>query len=119
MTVEAGHFALVLAFALSLAQCVLPFWGARTGNERLMAPAFVAFYWLLALIIQRDIWPSKWLLGIIAVGSFVASLHYQQARFPLPSRELTVILGGLAWLMVTGAALVFRLQQWRRGPSPV
>ena len=90
-----------------------------SGNERLMAPAFVAFYWLLALIIQRDIWPSKWLLGIIAVGSFVASLHYQQARFPLPSRELTVILGGLAWLVVTGAALVFRLQQWRRGPSPV
>ena len=90
-----------------------------SGNERLMAPAFVAFYWLLALIFQRDIWPSKWMLGIIAVACFVASLHYQQARFPLPSRELTVILGGLAWLVVTGAAVVFRLRHWRRGPAPV
>ena len=90
-----------------------------SGNERLMAPAFVAFYWLLALIFQRDIWPSKWMLGIIAVACFVASLHYQQARFPLPSRELTVILGGLAWLVVTAAAVVFRLQHWGRGPAPV
>ena len=52
MTVEAGHFALVLAFALSLAQCVLPFWGARTGNERLMAtggPTAVAAFLFVAL----------------------------------------------------------------------
>ena len=52
MTVEAGHFALVLAFALSLAQCVLPFWGARTGNERLMAtggPTAVATFLFVAL----------------------------------------------------------------------
>lgn len=85
-----------------------------SGNERLMAPAFVTFYWLLALIFERDIWPSKWMLGIIAGASFLASLHYQQARFPLPSRELTVVLGGLAWLVVTGAAVVFRLRHWRR-----
>lgn len=87
-----------------------------SANERLMAPAFVAFYWLLALIFQRDLWRSRWMLGIIAAACFVASLHYQQARFPLPSRELTVILGGLAWLVVTGAALLFRLRQWRQQP---
>ncbi|MEZ4769787.1 MAG: hypothetical protein R2844_15320 [Caldilineales bacterium] len=86
-----------------------------SGNERLMAPAFVAFYWLLALIFQRDLWSSKWMLGLVAVACFVASLHYQQARFPLPSRELTVILGGLAWLVVTGAAVVYRLRHWRGG----
>ncbi|HEY5819292.1 MAG TPA: heme lyase CcmF/NrfE family subunit [Mesorhizobium sp.] len=35
--VELGHFALVLAFALSLIQSTVPIYGARTGNERLMA----------------------------------------------------------------------------------
>jgi len=33
---ELGHYALVLALALSLVQGSLPFWGARTGDERLM-----------------------------------------------------------------------------------
>ncbi len=34
--VEAGHFALVLAFALALVQSVVPLYGARVGNSRLM-----------------------------------------------------------------------------------
>ena len=34
--VEAGHYALVLAFALALVQSVLPLWGARSGDTRLM-----------------------------------------------------------------------------------
>src|SRR5690606_23205446 len=34
--VETGHYALILAFALALVQSVLPLWGARTGNDRLM-----------------------------------------------------------------------------------
>jgi cytochrome c-type biogenesis protein CcmF len=37
MIVEAGHFALVLAFALSLAQTIVPFIGARRGDRALMA----------------------------------------------------------------------------------
>jgi cytochrome c-type biogenesis protein CcmF len=37
--VETGHFALVLAFALSLVQFVLPLVGARSGDARLMATA--------------------------------------------------------------------------------
>ncbi|WP_062228981.1 heme lyase CcmF/NrfE family subunit [Aureimonas frigidaquae] len=36
MTVELGHFALVLAAVLSLVQSVLPMIGARRGNTRLM-----------------------------------------------------------------------------------
>ncbi len=39
MIVEVGHYALVLALALSLMQAVLPFWGARTHDARLMATA--------------------------------------------------------------------------------
>ena len=37
MTVEIGHFALVLAFALALVQSLAPLIGARLNDERLMA----------------------------------------------------------------------------------
>lgn len=50
--VEIGHFALVLAFALSLVQLTVPFVGARTGNQRLMAvgePVTVTGFALIAL----------------------------------------------------------------------
>jgi cytochrome c-type biogenesis protein CcmF len=36
MIVEAGHFALALALALSLVQVVAPFWGARRNDSQLM-----------------------------------------------------------------------------------
>jgi cytochrome c-type biogenesis protein CcmF len=39
MIVEVGHYALVLALAVSLMQVVLPFWGARARDARLMALA--------------------------------------------------------------------------------
>lgn len=39
MTVELGHYALVLAFALSLVQSLVPVVGARRGDVRLMATA--------------------------------------------------------------------------------
>ncbi len=35
MLIEVGHFALALALALSLAQCVMPIWAARTGDAML------------------------------------------------------------------------------------
>ena len=50
--VETGHFALVLAFALSLVQVLVPLVGARTGNQRLMAvggPVAVTGFALTAL----------------------------------------------------------------------
>ena len=37
MIAELGHYALILALALTLVQSVIPFWGARTGDEVLMA----------------------------------------------------------------------------------
>lgn len=84
-----------------------------SANERLMAPAFVAFYWLLALVIQENIWPHKTMLAIIALATFVSTLHYWYARFPLPSRELTIAVGAVAWAVVTAAAIVFRLRRSR------
>ncbi len=37
MTVEIGHFALILAFCAALAQTIVPFWGARIGDRDLMS----------------------------------------------------------------------------------
>ncbi len=37
MTVEIGHFALVLALCAALTQTIIPAWGARTSNPDLMA----------------------------------------------------------------------------------
>ncbi len=63
--VEAGHYALVLAFVLALAQSVLPLWGARTGDSRLMetggpvavtgfALTLISFAALMAAYAQSD-----------------------------------------------------------------
>ncbi len=37
MIIELGHFALILALATALIQMAVPFWGARSGETRLMA----------------------------------------------------------------------------------
>ena len=39
MIVEVGHYALVLALALALVQSVLPIWGVKAADARLMAVA--------------------------------------------------------------------------------
>ncbi len=39
MTVELGHYALVLALALTIVQSIAPIWGARVNDERMMASA--------------------------------------------------------------------------------
>ena len=86
-----------------------------SADERLMAPAFVAFYWLLALIFEKDIYPHKGMLALIAVCSFVSTFLYRQARFPLPSRELTIYLGLVTWVIVTVAAVIFKVRIGKNG----
>ncbi len=51
MIVEFGHYALILALGVSLIQCVVPMWGARIGDVRLMKVAEPASYTLLLLIL--------------------------------------------------------------------
>ncbi len=43
MIVEAGHYALVLAFALSLVLAIVPLWGAAVRDQALMAVARPGF----------------------------------------------------------------------------
>jgi cytochrome c-type biogenesis protein CcmF len=51
MIIELGHYALTLALALSLVQCIVPAWGARTGDTALLsvaAPAALATFVAIA-----------------------------------------------------------------------
>ncbi len=50
MIIEAGHFALLLAAAVALLQCALPFWGARQGDAKLMALGATAALAQFALV---------------------------------------------------------------------
>jgi cytochrome c-type biogenesis protein CcmF len=52
MTAELGHYALILALVVALAQCVLPLWGAQRNDATLIAvapPAALAQCLLIAL----------------------------------------------------------------------
>ncbi len=50
MTVELGHYALVLALVLSLVQAIVPIWGAVTRDDRMMATASYTSPMVFALI---------------------------------------------------------------------
>jgi cytochrome c-type biogenesis protein CcmF len=50
MIIEIGHFALVLALMVAIAQTVIPAWGARVGEARMMGLAEPAALSQLALI---------------------------------------------------------------------
>ncbi len=39
MIIELGHYMLILAFALSLVQSVIPIWGAQIDDNRMMSVA--------------------------------------------------------------------------------
>ena len=61
MIIEFGHFALILALMVAIAQMVLPFWGARIGDRRLMAiadPAALAQLGLLLVAFLALWFPS-------------------------------------------------------------
>ena len=52
MIIEIGHFALMLALAVAVVQMVVPFWGARTGDQGLMRiaePAALTQFGLLTI----------------------------------------------------------------------
>lgn len=59
MIAELGHYALVLALAITLVQSIIPFWGARTGDEVLMASG-----------------TSSAIAGFLALGLSFAALTY-------------------------------------------
>ncbi len=72
-----------------------------SNNERLLNPAFIAFYPLIAFILAERVLPDRFLFGAIMTGGFLSSLHYLVARYPLPSREWTILLSGGSAVLIT------------------
>lgn len=85
---------------------VLVFASALFGanDERLMAPAFVVVYLLVAVILQ-DIELSKTALAVIVVAGLASSFHHIFARYPLSDRNVTQVLSLGALAVVTGVVL--------------
>lgn len=70
-------------------------------NERLMAPAFLAFYPLIARIIEHRFLRNKFFFVIAFFSAILASAHHFIARYPLPDRRLTLIFGAGATILVS------------------
>jgi cytochrome c-type biogenesis protein CcmF len=81
MIVELGHFALVLALVVAMAQTVLPLWGAQTNDPRLMSLARpAAFAQLLCILIAF----AALLQAYITCDFSVAAVaHNSNAQQPL------------------------------------
>lgn len=79
MTIETGHFALLLAFALSMAQTILTLWGARAGDHRMMAtggPAAIASFLMTAIAFLGL--ASAYLASDFSVANVWANSHSLQ-----------------------------------------
>lgn len=78
------------------------------NNERLMGPAFIVFYPLLAIVIQSDVIKSKWITFIMIIAAILSNFHHSYARFPLP-RELTIVFSLFALAMVTVSLIIYKI----------
>ena len=89
-------------------------------DERLMAPAFVAIYAVIGLSAQAVVGKrgqNRAFLAILLIGGFLASLHHQVARFPLPDRTWTLALSLGSLVIVTGAGIYYRIKSARAADS--
>lgn len=95
-----GQRYLLLYLALILVSTFFGF-----DNERLMAPAFIVVYLLIAVLIETHLAAPVGLRWLLAGAGFAASFQHLIGRFPLPSPWLTYALSLGAMLCVTLAAL--------------
>ncbi|MFL5735301.1 MAG: hypothetical protein ACJ78Q_19250 [Chloroflexia bacterium] len=86
---------------------VLVFVSAFFGreNERLMIPAIVVFYLLIADIVQTYLYSYRVMLALLLACGFLSSLHHEIARYPLP-KTLVVVLSLVSLLVVSVASYV-------------
>jgi hypothetical protein len=91
-------------------------WGIGAGGgdaERYMAPSFLAFYWLIAEIMQHEFSPAKWVFPVLFACGLVASLHHLQGIYPLPSKRATLLVTLIGLFGVTLTAFFSRYGEWR------
>ena len=98
---ETGRFikknpGISLFFVLVL---VSAFFGSN--NERLMAPASISFFALIAVILDRPDMSGKMVRAMIFAAGLLSSLHHSIARFPLPERKYTIMLSAGSFLFVS------------------
>jgi hypothetical protein len=72
-----------------------------SNNERLMAPASISFFALIAVILDREGMKGKMIRMMILSAGLLSSLHHSIARFPLPERDHTIILSVGSLLLVS------------------
>ncbi len=79
MTVEIGHFSLILAFALAVIQGSLPLWGAVRSDRRLMTVASgAAIGQLLFVVISFLCLMNAYIVSDFSVLNVVANSHSQK-----------------------------------------
>lgn len=87
---------LMLLYALTVGTTFL-----SADIERLMAPAFVSFYFVLGKLLDENPLGSRQ-VAILLVAAFLGSFHHIYERYPLPTREMTILLSGAATALATG-----------------
>lgn len=84
-----------------------------SNNERLLNPAFIIFYPLIALIMREHIERNRILFWAVLTGGFLSSLHYLVARYPLPSRNWTILTSGGSAIAITMILAAYELHRRR------
>jgi len=82
-----------------------------SNNERLMAPSFVIYFFLIGKIIQDRIASSRILVFILTFFCVLSFFHHEIARFTLPDRRITVFLSGGSLVIITLIFFTLRLTQ--------
>jgi hypothetical protein len=95
---------------------VLVFFAALFGsnNERLLNPAFIVFFPLIAFILRERIARNRFLFWAVMTGGFLSSLHYLVARYPLPSRGWAILASGGSVVSLTIILTAYKLYRRRR-----
>ena len=90
------------------------------NNERLLAPASIIFYVILAQIIQKHLSNPVPLLGLV-IGGLLTFPHHQIARYPLPDKQIMIVLSVVALFFTTFVGLFYRrsFNQKQTHASPI
>ena len=102
---------LLLFFVLVI---ITDLWGIDHGGgdaERQMAPAFLPFFWLIAMLLQQELSHVKWALPAILAGGYLSSLHHLQGVYPLPNKMATLLVTVVAVAEILAVAIYVK----RRG----
>ncbi|MEW5924639.1 MAG: hypothetical protein AB1746_11690 [Candidatus Zixiibacteriota bacterium] len=82
-----------------------------SNNERLMAPVFVVFYFLIASILTNKMIHRRWPICIILAAAFISSLDIWSGLRPLPDRETMIIIDALCLTAVTLISILNKIKQ--------